>query len=248
MERETRIVADAQQLARAAAEEFTRQAILAVKSRGRFSVALSGGSTPKVMYSLLAQDTEFSGRIPWDQIHFFFGDERFVPSDSEESNYRMVNEALFSHVSIPAENIHRVKTELSDAHETAVEYRSQIAETFGIDENALPKFDLVLLGMGPDGHTASLFPGSDALSETHKTVVENWVAKFDMFRITFTLPLINSAANVVFIVGGHDKAAMIARVFGTNSDSEKVPCQLVNPADGKLLWLLDKDAAAQING
>ncbi|MDX6711265.1 MAG: 6-phosphogluconolactonase [Blastocatellia bacterium] len=243
MQRRIKVLEDQTALAREAAVEFTDLALKAVAERGVFAVALSGGSTPKVMYSLLADDVEFSSRLSWDRMHFFWGDERYVPSDNPESNFRMVHEALLSKVPVPVENVHRVKTELGAAADVAEDYQRVLEAYFGKKENGIPRFDLVLLGMGPDGHTASLFPGTTALAETERLVVANWVEKFQTYRITITLPVINNAAHVMFIVGGPDKAEMLRKVIGNQSESTAFPSQLVQPHDGELIWLVDRDAA-----
>jgi 6-phosphogluconolactonase len=243
MQRRIKVLEDQTALAREAAVEFTDVALNAVAERGVFAVALSGGSTPKVMYSLLADDVEFSSRLPWDRMHFFWGDERYVPLDSPESNFRMVHEALLSKVPVPVENVHRVKTELGPAADVAEDYQRVLEAFFAKERNGIPRFDLVLLGMGPDGHTASLFPGTSALAETERLVVANWVEKFQTYRITITLPVINNAAHVMFIVGGPDKAEMLSKVIGNQAESTAFPSQLVQPHDGELIWLVDRDAA-----
>src|SRR4051794_13306516 len=177
-------------LAQAAAQEFHRAAEAAIQQRGRFSVALSGGNTPRAVYSLLASEHK---ELPWDRIHIFFGDERHVPPDDPDSNFRMANEALLSKVPIPERNVHRIRAEL-DAEAAAAEYEQQLVNFFHLGNQEMPRFDMIFLGIGPDGHTASLFPGSRALSEMSRRVVANWVEKFQAFRITFTFPVLNHAA------------------------------------------------------
>src|SRR6478672_9426356 len=191
-----RIFDDPQRLFQGAAEEFASQATAAVRSRGRFTVALSGGSTPRSLYSLLATKAS----LPWDKIYFFFGDERHVPPDNPESNYRMAKESLLSKVPIPAENIFRVPAENADANQAAEAYEQTLRRFFNTAPGSFPRFDLVLLGMGPDGHTASLFPGTAALQENTRWFVSNWVEKFKTDRLTLTLPVLNSAAVVTFLV------------------------------------------------
>jgi 6-phosphogluconolactonase len=235
---EIKIVPDSAALNRVAAAEFQTAAESAIAEHDWFSVALSGGNTPRSFYSLLAQ--EYKTALPWNKIHFFFGDERYVPADHPDSNYRMANEALFSQISIPAENIHRVRTELSP-ESAASEYESELRSQFGLKSNDLPRLDLVLLGLGDDGHTASLFPGSAAVQETSCLVVANWVEKFQGFRITLTFPVLNHAAEVLFLVSGASKAQILREVLG--SGTTEFPAQRVRPDHGRLLWLADKDAA-----
>ena len=186
---ELRIVDDLRGLAQAAAEEFASQALGTVRANGRFTVALSGGSTPRSMFSLLA--LSFRDQLPWDKTYLFWGDERHVPPDSPESNYGMANEALLSKVPVPTENVFRVPAGNPDANQAATEYEQTIRKFFQLSGGAFPRFDLILLGMGPDGHTASLFPKTIALKETSRLVVANWVDKFKTHRITFTLPVLN---------------------------------------------------------
>jgi len=236
---EIKIVPDSPALNRVAAAEFQTAAESAIAERDWFSVALSGGNTPRSLYSLLAQ--EYKTALPWNKIHISFGDERYVPPDHPDSNYRMANEALFSHVPIPAGNIHRVRTEL-DPESAAKEYESELRTQFGLKNNDLPRFDLVLLGLGDDGHTASLFPGSAALQETSRLVVANWVEKFQTFRITLTFPVLNHAAEVLFLVSGKGKAQILKEVLGPTGATE-FPSQRVRPENGRLLWLADQEAA-----
>ena len=237
-----RIFDDTQKLFQGAAEEFASQAAAAVRSRGRFTVALSGGSTPRSLYGLLAQ----SRSLPWDKIYFFFGDERHVAPDSPESNYRMVRESLLSKIPTPAENVFRVPAENPDAREAAKTYEQTLEQFFNTPANGFPRFDLVLLGMGPDGHTASLFPGTSALQEKSRWVVSNWVEKFKTDRITLTLPVLNNAAVVMFLVNGQDKAQPLKEVLEGNQSAELYPSKLVQPVDGQLIWMVDRAAGAQL--
>ena len=224
-----------------AAEEFVRIGRAAIAERGRFTVALSGGSTPRSLYSLLAKDyVNFS----WSQTFLFFGDERHVPPDHPDSNYGMVNEALLSKAPIPAENVYRVKAELSDASAAASEYEDQLRGFFKLGPGEFPHFDLILLGMGPDGHTASLFPDSEGLKEKSRLVIANWVEKFKTHRITFTFPVLNHATDVMFLASGPDKADMVREILeGTHTPP--FPAQQIQP-QGRLLWMLDKAAAARM--
>lgn len=230
------------ELFQAAAEEFKTLAAQAVTNHGRFTVALSGGSTPKSLYSLLASGSV--PNIPWDKIFFFFGDERFVPPDHPDSNYRMVHETgLFSKVF--SDQVFRVLTEEKDADTAARDYEQTIQKFFNLKPGEFPRFDLILLGLGPDGHTASLFPGTAALNEKNRLVVANWVEKFRSYRITFTLPVLDHAACDMFLVSGKDKADMVRQVLADkNAD---LPSQKVHPVDGRLVWLLDAAAASRLS-
>ena len=224
------IFANAQELARGAAEYFIARSGEAVAQKGFFTVALSGGSTPKVLYQLLADENEpFRAQVPWAKIHFFWSDERHVPPDHPDSNYRMAYEAMLSRVPVPESNIHRVHSENPNADEAARQY-----------EQTLLQLDLILLGLGPDGHTASIFPGSEVLHETKRLVAAPWVEKFNSYRITMTLPLLNSGAVVLFLVSGAEKAGIVKEVL---EGPKKYPAQFVQPTHGQLLWMLDKDAA-----
>jgi 6-phosphogluconolactonase len=238
-----KIVANADELARAAAEQFLLVAHEAVQERGIFTVVLSGGSTPRNLYSILAGDARFRDGIQWDRVHFFWGDERHVPPADPESNYRMANEAMLSKVPVPPANVHRIESETSVAGLAAYEYEQKLSEFFRLSEGQFPRFDLAFLGLGADGHTASLFPGTKALNEQHRLVVSNWVGKFYTDRITMTAPVFNHAAYVVFLVGGEDKAAPLKAVLEGNYEPLQLPAQLISPRDGRLLWIVDSSAA-----
>jgi 6-phosphogluconolactonase len=229
-------------LFQAAAEEFVARAQAAVREHGKFTVALSGGSTPRGMFSLLA-----SGGIPgipWDKICFFWGDERHVPPDHADSNYRMANESMLSKVPVRPVNVFRIPAEGSDANSVANTYEQTIQKFFGLRPGQFPRFDLILLGLGPDGHTASLFPGTEALQETKRIFVANWVAKMNDFRFTLTYPAINRAANVNFLVSGPDKASTLKQVL--ENKSAGLPSQAIQPANGKLVWFVDRAAASEL--
>jgi 6-phosphogluconolactonase len=234
-----------QELFGAAAEEVIHAASEAVAARGKFTIALSGGSTPKSLFTLLATNARNS--LSWDRILFFWSDERHVPPDSPESNYRMAHEALLSKVPVPAGNIFRVPAEDPDAAAAALAYEKTIRNAFAVGNDAIPVFDLILLGMGPDGHTASLFPETAALSEKSRLVVANWVEKLNSNRITFTLPLLNAARSVTFLVSGTDKAPALHEVLEGNSSGLQYPAKLVRPSNGKLIWFVDRAAASQLS-
>jgi 6-phosphogluconolactonase len=233
------IVSSPEELNRVAAEEFVRVGRAAIGNQGRFAVALSGGNTPRGVYSLIAD--KYGDALPWNQVFIFFGDERHVPPDHPESNYGMANETLLSRVPIPAENISRIPAELP-AGEAARHYEERLRNFFGLSDGEWPRFDLILLGMGDDGHTASLFPGTTALEERARLVVANHVDKLQTDRITLTFPVLNHAAEVAFLIAGAGKAEVLGRVFSPGSRAE-FPIQRVRPVNGRVLWILDKEAA-----
>jgi len=236
------VLATPADLFRAAADEFIRVGRAAIGAQGRFLVALSGGSTPRGLYSLLAKER---ADFAWNRTFLFFGDERHVPPEHPESNYHMVNETLISKITIPAENVHRVRAENADAAVAASEYEQDLRHFFELEPCDLPRFDLILLGVGPDGHTASLFPGSSALSEESRLVVANWVEKFQTHRITLTFPVLNRAAEIMFLVSGTDKADIVRQVL-EGAAMPPLPAQQAQPKDGKVLWMLDEAAAAKL--
>jgi 6-phosphogluconolactonase len=293
--RSIEVVATAADLFHCAAEEFVGVGRTAIGAQGRFTVALSGGSTPKALYSLLAANY---ANFAWNRTFLFFGDERHVPPTDPESNYRMVNESLLTKIAIPAGNVFRVPAENPDAAAAASDYEAQLRQFFELPPELppeirpaartavppeartevppehqnedrpgqFPRFDLILLGMGPDGHTASLFPNSPALDEQSRLVVANWVAKFNTHRITFTFPVLNRAAEVMFMASGADKADMLRHVLEGKFEGKSegkfqgkvegkpegtptppLPAQRVQPSDGRLLWMLDEAAAAKLS-
>lgn len=242
------IVDDADALAREAAARLAHHARECVDASGRFTLALSGGSTPRRLYTLLADpDAPYRAAVPWAATHVFWGDERCVPPDDPQSNYRMAREALLSRVPIPPENVHRVEAERPDPKAAAALYERELRRVFALGEGEAPRFDRMLLGMGPDGHTASLFPGSDAIGVRDRLVAATWVEKFESFRITLTIPVFERAASVHFLVSGADKAETLAAVFDPASPPDRFPCQRIRPADGELLWLVDRAAANRLD-
>lgn len=236
---ELRVFDDLDALARAAAEEITKSAAEAVAARGRFTIALSGGETPKPAYRRLAEEP----RIDWSRVHVFWGDDRHVPPDHPESNFAMAYEALLSQVPIPAGNVHRMRTEKPDAERVAEEYAWTLRSAFDLGEGEWPRFDLVLMGIGEDGHTASLFPGSDAVRERSRLAVAPWVSPLRAYRITLTPPVFNRAALALFLVSGEKKAAALKAVLEGDFQPDRFPAQVVRPEDGRLLWLIDRAAA-----
>jgi 6-phosphogluconolactonase len=231
-----------EQLALAAAERFAEYDRAFHGELDRFSVALAGGNTPRRIYELLASE-RFKHRIEWPQVHLFFGDERCVPPDHPDSNYLMAYETLISKVPIPAKNAHRIIGE-GKPDESARLYENQLRAFFaGV---SWPRFDLVLLGMGADGHTASLFPGSDALKEKSKWVMATKMEKLKQDRITLTVPVFNHAAHVVFLVTGKEKAARLAEVLERRSPTDRLPAQEIEPINGSVEWLVDQAAAEKL--
>lgn len=231
---------DAEAVARAAADEVVGAAARAVAARGWFSLALAGGATPRRLYALLADPrAPFRARVPWGLTHVFFGDERPVPPGHPESNYRMAKEALLDHV--PVASVHRIHGEEAGAGEA---YERELRSFFGVPAGgAPPRLDLVLLGLGADGHTASLFPGSAALGETSRWVVDTLVDRLGTRRTTLTLPVLNSALAIVFLVSGAEKAPALRRVLGPADGEDRSPAARVRPERGSVLWLADRAAA-----
>ena len=222
-------------LAEAAANVFAREAEKAVRERGRFAVALAGGSTPKATYELLARD--YAEAVDWPDVHVFFGDERTVPPDHEDSNYRMAREALLDHVAVGS--IHRMPGE-KQPEDAAASYEKELGEFF---EGEPPVLDLVMLGIGGDGHTASLFPETAALEVTNRLVVANPVLKLETTRITLTAPVLSAAREVFFLVAGEDKAAALKEILEGDADPRAYPAKLVQPAGGPT-WMADRAAAS----
>jgi 6-phosphogluconolactonase len=233
----------------AAAERFVSVVTQAIHASGRFVVALAGGSTPKRLYALLATP-EYADRVDWSRTHIFWGDERCVPPDDPASNYRMTREVLLDRVPVPQANIHRIRGEDEPARAAAA-YEGELRETFATPAgppSRVPgrRFDLVLLGMGDNGHTASLFPGLAAVRERERWAVAEYVAEVSMWRVTLTPPVFNAAAHVVFLVSGANKAAMLQRVLEGPSEPEVLPAQAIAPSEGTLDWLVDAAAAARL--
>lgn len=241
------IVADAEAMGRVAAETLVKHISESLQTRDVYSIALSGGSTPCRLYRLLAGDTGLRGKIPWERVHFFWGDERHVPPDHPDSNYHMAFEAMLSRVPIPPANIHRIRAENPDADQAAGDYARGIRRFFDIASGEIPRFNCVLLGMGSDGHTASLFPGSPALDEQKRLVVANWVEKFQSYRITLTAPVFNNADLILFLVSGSEKADALKTVLEDDAVPDRYPAQLIQPSRGALFWFLDRSAASCLN-
>lgn len=241
MRREIIVAADKDELTLIAAEKFTDIAAEAIRAEGRFTVALSGGSTPRALYQMLSN--KYAAAIDWPSILFFFGDERNVSPDSLESNYRLANENLFLPLNIDPGNVFRWKTELLTPNEIAREYETTLTRQF----NGPSRFDLILLGMGPDGHTASLFPHTKALNQKNAQAVENWVPQLDTWRFTLTFPAINNAKNIIFLVTGEEKSDTLKIVLENEPICDLFPSQCVKPENGKLTWLVDSAGAASLD-
>ena len=225
----------------AAATLFAAQAAEAVSARGRFTAALSGGKTPVALYTLLARPP-FVSQIPWDRVHLLWSDERSVPPDHAESNYRLVRELLIDRVPIRAANVFRMRGEM-DPEEAAERYEALLRDRFAAVGGGSPDLDFILLGLGEDGHTASLFPGTAAVRETTRWVVGHYVDDRKGWRITLTPPAINAARLVVFIAAGPGKAAVVRDILQGPFQPDRLPAQAVRPAEGRPIWLLDRQAA-----
>jgi len=225
------------EIAEAAARDFAARAQEAIEESGRFAVALAGGSTPKATYEALARD--HAEDVDWARVHVFFGDERTVPPDHEDSNYRMAHEALLSRV--PVGGVHRMRGESPPA-EAAAAYEEELRRFFGAGGS--PSLDLILLGLGEDGHTASLFPETSALDVTDRLVVANPVLKLETTRLTLTIPFINAAKAVTFLVAGEGKAEALREILEGDADPRAYPAKLVHPESGDLTWMVDRAAAS----
>jgi len=244
--REIRILADGAAIAKRAAQEFVQAAAEAVRIKGSFNVALAGGSTPKALYSLLVNDPALRSQVPWDKIHLFFGDERHVAPDHPDSNYRMASETMISKSPLKPEQVTRIKGEYPDAEQAALEYEKALREYFKLKAGEYPRFDLVLAGMGNEGHTLSLFPGTKALHADRRIVVRNWIGKLYTERLTLTAPAASNAAHIIFMVTGTDKAPALKAVLEGPFEPEQLPAQLLQPQNGKLLWLVDTAAGSML--
>lgn len=259
MKRQVKVFKDTNELNNFAAEKFVELANAFIDSTFQsFKVALSGGSTPKALFRLLASE-KFRDKVNWNLVNFFFGDERNVPPTDRESNFRMANETLFEPLQISKFNIERWETEQNNPKKTAKIYEKRLWFSFTLaasneesnsdssdsaKEQWFPRFDLILLGMGADGHTASLFPFTEALNETEKFAVANYVEKLQTTRLTLTFPVINNARNVIFLVAGEEKAETLREVLEGDFQPDKFPSQNVKPEHGNLFWLVDEKAAA----
>lgn len=237
---DVRILPDATQLADAACAYVLERARKAIAARGRFTLVLTGGSTPKLLYQQLA----LHGDLPWDQVEILFGDERAVPPEHKDSNAGMARAALTGHPFISPNRVHRMRGELP-AREAALDYEATLRRLFPGDD--LPRFDLLLLGLGTDGHIASLFPHSRALDESRAWVTDNWVEKLSVERITLTYPVLNAASDTLFLVAGADKAWAVHEALAGQAAPRDVPVRGIHPSSGKLTFMVDQAAAAQLS-
>ena len=237
--RQTEVYADVGALFEAAAARIANALTKAVEARSRAAIALAGGSTPEALYERLAK-TPWAEKIPWESVHVFWGDERCVAPDRTESNYRMAREALLEFVPVPSASVHRIPAE-GDPAEAALTYEQTIRDVLGPE----PVFDVVLLGMGDDGHTASLFPGTAAVDVTDRLTTGVFVPKLGVWRVSLTLRAINTAREVLFLVAGEGKADMVSEVLGLEAPSAELPASLVNPAHGDVIWMMDEAAASK---
>jgi len=243
---EVRILPDAASIAKRAAATLLEIAADAVRQKGSFELVLSGGSTPKALYGLLVDDPAFRSQVPWEKMHLFFGDERHVKPEDPQSNYRMAWEAMISKSPLKPEQVTRVKAENPNAEDAAKDYEQAIRTYFKLADGQFPRFDLVLLGMGSEGHVASLFPGTKALRENRRIVVHNWVGKVLMDRITLTAPAINNARHIISMVTGADKCPALTAVLERVYEPDQLPAQLIQPVNGTLLWLVDTAAGGML--
>jgi len=239
-------VSDPQQLFSIAAQEFCKRTEEAVARSGHMTVALAGGSTPRGLYGLLASDP-YRSMIDWAKVHVYWGDERHVSPDHQDSNYRMAHESLLSHVPAIPSQIHRMQGEFSKASDAADAYEDLLRNEFSPLPGEAPAFDLILLGMGPDGHTASLFPGTEVVHESARWVAAPWVEKFQTHRVTLTPVVLNQARHVMFLVSGKDKSNALQAVLEGPPQPEQYPSQVINPLSGELLWLVDEQAASLLH-
>jgi len=235
------------EIASFASGEVVRIAEQSISARGVFSIALAGGSTPKMLYVLLAEHPSLRNSLPWDKMQVFFGDERHVGPGHADSNFQMATDAMLSKVPLRPEQIHRIKGEYPDAAKAAVEYEEEIRRQFELRAGELPRFDVLLLGMGNEGHTLSLFPGTKALHETGRVVTRNWVGKLYTERITLTAPAANAAANIFFMVTGSDKACALKAVLEGPYEPEQLPAQMIQPTSGMISWLIDQAAGSALS-
>lgn len=241
------IVENFQALSRTAADLFVQQADAVLKEKPFLAVALSGGSTPKNLYTLFTSDPWIKNTIEWEKVHFFWGDERHVPPDHPRSNFRMANDAMLSELPIPPENIHRIPSEDDDVDRAARRYEQELIRFFQLGADQYPHFDLIWLGLGTDGHTASLFPQSPALTEKKRLVTATWVEKYQSHRLTLTAAVLNHAECIVFLVSGADKAKALKQVLEDGERADRLPAHFIQPLHGKLYWIIDRAAAKYLD-
>lgn len=233
------------ELSKVAADDFVKIVNEAIARTGRATVGLSGGHTPPLLYERLTSEA-YKKLVDWKKVHFFISDERCVPEDSKDSNWGNAQRQLFNKLHVPAENLHPLQNQDIDPKGAAEKYEEELKKFFDLKPGELPRFDLIQLGMGPDGHTASLFPGSKALSEKKRAVVDNFVDKSETWRITFTFSVLNEAGNIMFMVEGQEKSHVLSEVLQGTSGAPQYPVQNVTPHDGKIVWFVDRAAARDL--
>ena len=239
---QVQVFSDLEAMSHKAAEIFVNSSRTCIASKGKFSAAISGGLTPRKLYSLLGS-AEYSPQVDWQRVHFFWVDERCVPKEHEESNFKTAFDTLLSKISIPGENIHRIKGE-ENPDKAARDYEKQVRKFVRL--SGLPMFDLVILGMGEDGHTASLFPGSNLLKERIRLAAPVYLERPNRNRITLTLPVLNNSTQVLFLLAGHSKADVVYEILGHGQKKERYPAGLISPVHGSITWLIDQEAAEKL--
>ncbi|MFQ5864594.1 MAG: 6-phosphogluconolactonase [bacterium] len=241
MERNIQVYSSKSELVKAVTEKIINAINRSVYQQGVCYLALAGGNTPRDVYSLVAKE-HVKNHVSWNNVHLFWGDERTVPPDHPESNYGMVKHSLLDHIAIPAENIHRIPAEMAP-RQAAEEYTRGL---HGLFKEMPPHFDLILLGVGGDGHTASLFPGTDVLNENSQPVAAVFVPKLNTWRVTLTLPVLNAAREIIFLVSGSSKSEIVRRIMSVEQPTKELPASLIHPENGMVHWMLDSDAAIAI--
>ncbi|MBO1224135.1 MAG: 6-phosphogluconolactonase [Candidatus Scalindua sediminis] len=242
MEKRIHVYPNKEKLVAATTERVINLIGQAIQENGLCNIALAGGNTPREVYSMLAANS-YRDRVDWNGLHLFWGDERMVPPEHQDSNFRMVQQTLLEHIKIPDGNVHRIRGEITP-EQAASEYAELLHNSFRKDS---PRFDLILLGIGEDGHTASLFPDTDAIEECERHAVAVFVPRLNTWRVTLTLPVLNAAREVIFLVSGNSKSNIIQRIMNIKQPTKDLPATMVNPENGTLRWMLDSDAAALIN-
>ena len=242
MEKRIHVYLNKEKLVAATAERVINLIGQAIQENGLCNIALAGGNTPHEVYSMLAANS-YRDRVDWNGLHIFWGDERMVPPEHQDSNFRMVQQTLLEHIKIPDGNVHRIRGEITP-EQAAAEYTELLHDHFREDS---PHFDLILLGIGEDGHTASLFPDTDAIEECERHTVAVFVPRLNTWRVTLTLPVLNAAREVIFLVSGSSKSNIIQRIMSVKQPTKDLPATMVNPENGTLRWILDSEAAALIN-
>jgi len=242
---EVRIFRDLHELSAFAAMRFAELAVTCVEEQGRFAACLSGGSTPRETFALLAEEPHRSS-VPWESVHIFWGDERCVPLKHPDNHFTMTSGLFLEHVGIPASNVHRMRGEAAEPRAAAAEYQAMLEAFFSLSRGGVPRFDHIFLGLGEDGHTASLYPGTPGLEEKSALVVAQYVPQREQFRLTVTLPVLCNGADVVFLAAGETKSHALRSVLQKYDHEQDVPARKVRPVDGRLSWFVDEAASAEL--